>query len=271
MHHPSPLLVAPLPSPLAPVASLRFGPWELWPDQRRLLYLGDAVALGGRAFDLLCCLARSRPAVVSQAELLDAAWPGEAVDPNNLQVQIHALRRLLGRQAIVTVPRRGYRLVPERTGRPDAGQLDLPTVTPLAESLHQHPVLTLVGAADEVLMRHASRAARRYADGAGVGLWIVDAPALHPSPAAQHHRCPLIPLLHRVSGRADLVLVLQARRGDPGLLPRVRAARAAAPMLRWLLTAAEPLGLEDERVVNLTAHPAPLARPAGPPLRWRTR
>lgn len=271
MSRPTPWPTAPLPSPRVPVGSLRFGPWELWPDQRRLLYMGDAVALGGRAFDLLCCLARRRPAVVSQAELLDAAWPGEAVDPNNLQVQIHALRRLLGRQAIVTVPRRGYRLVPERTIRPDAGQLDLPTAAPLAECLHQHPVLTLVGAADEVLMRHASRAARRYADSAGVGLWIVDGPALHPSPALLDDSCPLAPLLHRVSGRADLVLLLQAQRGAPGLLPRVRAARAAAPMLRWLLTAAEPLGLEDERVVNLTAHPGPQTPPAGPPLRWRTR
>ena len=47
--------------------------------------------------------------VGGRAELLERAWPGLAVEPNNLQVQVCALRKLLGTEAIVTVARRGYR------------------------------------------------------------------------------------------------------------------------------------------------------------------
>ena len=50
-----------------------------------------------------------RQRVVSKAELLDLVWPGIAVEENNLQVHIMALRKLLGPDAIATIPGRGYR------------------------------------------------------------------------------------------------------------------------------------------------------------------
>jgi len=90
---------------------IRFGRFEVWPARRLLLRDGRRCEIGGRAFDLLLVLLHHRDRVVSVKELMDLVWPGLAVEPNNLQVQIWALRRLLGRQAIVTVPRRGYRLV----------------------------------------------------------------------------------------------------------------------------------------------------------------
>ncbi len=46
---------------------------------------------------------------VGKAELLDLVWPGLVVEENNLQVQISALRKVLGPAAIATVPGRGYR------------------------------------------------------------------------------------------------------------------------------------------------------------------
>jgi DNA-binding winged helix-turn-helix (wHTH) protein len=54
--------------------------------------------------------------VVSKDQLLDAVWPGLAVEENNIQVHISALRKELdkrthGESFIVTVPGRGYRLV----------------------------------------------------------------------------------------------------------------------------------------------------------------
>jgi TolB-like protein/tetratricopeptide (TPR) repeat protein len=53
---------------------------------------------------------------VSKDALIQAAWPGLAVEDSNLTVQIAALRRLLGEEAegerwIETLPRHGYRYV----------------------------------------------------------------------------------------------------------------------------------------------------------------
>jgi len=49
--------------------------------------------------------------LVTKNELLDLVWPGLIVEENNLQVQVSALRKLLGPQVILTVPGRGYRFV----------------------------------------------------------------------------------------------------------------------------------------------------------------
>jgi DNA-binding winged helix-turn-helix (wHTH) protein len=65
--------------------------------------------LGSRAFDLLLCLIEHRDRVVSKSELLDLVWPGVVVEENNLTVHVSALRKLLGAQAVATVPGRGYR------------------------------------------------------------------------------------------------------------------------------------------------------------------
>ena len=53
---------------------------------------------------------------MTKAELLDLVWPGLVVEENNLQVQISALRRLLGAHAIATVPGRGYQFTAALAG-----------------------------------------------------------------------------------------------------------------------------------------------------------
>lgn len=65
--------------------------------------------IGARALDLLQALIDQRHRVVSKAELLDQVWPGLVVEENNLQVQVSTLRKLLGSDAIATVPGLGYR------------------------------------------------------------------------------------------------------------------------------------------------------------------
>ena len=88
-----------------------FGAIVVEPAGRRLLIDGEPVKVGARAFDLLMALIERRDRVVSKDELLDLVWPNVTVEEGNLQVQIAALRRLLGAEAITTVAGRGYRFV----------------------------------------------------------------------------------------------------------------------------------------------------------------
>jgi DNA-binding winged helix-turn-helix (wHTH) protein len=88
-----------------------FGPVEVRPAERALIIDGVSASVGARAFDVLVALIERRERVVSKEELLDIVWPGLVVEENNLSVQISALRKLLGAQAIATVTGRGYRFV----------------------------------------------------------------------------------------------------------------------------------------------------------------
>jgi TolB-like protein/tetratricopeptide (TPR) repeat protein len=87
----------------------RFGEFELNPATRQLLAEGLPIALGARALDVLLALIERRERLVTKEELLELVWPGLVVEENNLQVQISALRKILGPQSIATIPGRGYR------------------------------------------------------------------------------------------------------------------------------------------------------------------
>ncbi len=74
------------------------------------------VAIGSRALDVLSVLVERPGELVSKNQILDAVWPGTAVEENNLTVQISALRRILDRgradgSCIQTVAGRGYRFI----------------------------------------------------------------------------------------------------------------------------------------------------------------
>ena len=90
---------------------------EIRATDRRLLIDGLSAPLGARAFDVLLALVERRDRTVTKNELIDLVWRGLVVEENNLQVQISTLRKLLGPQAISTVPGRGYRF----TGALDVG------------------------------------------------------------------------------------------------------------------------------------------------------
>lgn len=86
-----------------------FGACVLQRRERRLLRDGQPVMVGARALDVLCVLVDHAGEPVSKQQLFDLVWPGLVVEENNLQVHISTLRRLLGADAIVAVPGRGYR------------------------------------------------------------------------------------------------------------------------------------------------------------------
>ncbi len=95
------------------------GPFRLDRPGRTLTRDGIPVAVSGRALDVLGVLAEGRNETVSKDVLLHQVWAGQIVEENNLQVQISALRKIMGEGWIITVPGRGYRLVaPAAATRP---------------------------------------------------------------------------------------------------------------------------------------------------------
>lgn len=91
-----------------------FGPFVLSPEAGTLLRDGEPVSLSHRGLLLLAAFAERPGEVLTKSHLMDAAWPGQAVEESNLSVQIASLRKLLGMapgsaEWIVTVPRVGYR------------------------------------------------------------------------------------------------------------------------------------------------------------------
>jgi DNA-binding winged helix-turn-helix (wHTH) protein/pimeloyl-ACP methyl ester carboxylesterase len=95
-----------------------FGPFRLEPREHRVVRAGRAIPLTGKAFDTLCVLVERHGALIPKQELMSAVWPGIAVEENNLDRNISALRKALGDKAsgskyIETVPRKGYRFVAE--------------------------------------------------------------------------------------------------------------------------------------------------------------
>jgi adenylate cyclase len=93
-----------------------FGPFRLDAQGETLFKGTEAVALSHRAVALLRMLVDRAGTPVTKDALMEAAWPGLAVEESNLTVQIAALRRALGEVPggeswIATLPRRGYRYV----------------------------------------------------------------------------------------------------------------------------------------------------------------
>ena len=143
----------------------RFGAVEVRPAERQVLVEGKPAALGARAFDLLLALIDGRDRVVGKSELLDRVWPGVIVEENNLQVQVSTLRKILGAQAVATIPGRGYRftLLPEGS--------DAPPSCPLPARSHNLPAAldTFIGREDEIREIKALLGAARLVTLIGAG------------------------------------------------------------------------------------------------------
>jgi len=121
--------------------SYEIGPFRL-DTGAEILYRGtEPVAVGQRAVALLGVLVTHAGTPVAKEALIEAAWPGLAVEESNLTVQIAALRRVFaeepgGERWIETLPRRGYRFVGpvEATDAEGALPAEKPTEAPPALS-----------------------------------------------------------------------------------------------------------------------------------------
>ena len=116
-----------------------FGPYRLDSGSGILFRGSNPTELGQRAVTLLRVLLERAGEPVSKNALIEAAWPGLAIEDSNLTVQIAALRRVLeadsaGAAWIDTLPRRGYRYV----GPPVVARDH-----PATESEHTKPALAL--------------------------------------------------------------------------------------------------------------------------------
>ena len=93
-----------------------FGPFRLDTSAEILFRGAEPTPVGRRAVAVLRALLERPGVPVSKDALMQAAWPGLAVEEGNLTVQVAALRRVLADEPgadrwIETLPRRGYRFV----------------------------------------------------------------------------------------------------------------------------------------------------------------
>src|SRR5258707_8591181 len=178
-----------------PPERYRCGPFELQPDQRRLLKDGAPISLRPRAFDLLAALVDRAGHLVTKDELLDQVWPRMVVEEAALHVQVSALRKVLGADAITTVSGRGYQFtLPVTKGDGQADRASKPKhnlpylltsfvgreqeIAQLSELVTAHRLVTLTGAGGAGKTRLAMEVASRLTDAFADGVWLVELAAL---------------------------------------------------------------------------------------------
>lgn len=273
-----------------PPAPLRFGPFELRPVERQLRRDGRPLQLGARAFDLLLALVAERGRLLTKDQLLDRVWPGLVVEEANIQVQVSALRKALGAQAIATVPGIGYRfamaLDDDAAAAPSAAIAANDAST--ARASLPLPLDELIGREADLRALDALMAASRLVSIVGAGgigkttlalawaqaqrdaqagsVWWIELAALTaperiaPTVAAAmrlglgeaHDEADSVQSVVRALASRDGLLVLDnCEHLVQGAARLVHAVLATAAGIRVLATSREPLELAGEQVLRL--------------------
>ena len=261
----------------------RFGQYRLLPTQRRLLSGEQLVKLGSRAFDMLLALLERRDRVVTKHELMELVWPKLVVEENNLQVQVLALRKLLGHGAIATVPGRGYRFTLPVEGDAVPSSQATPAEPPnaprlfgrdddlraLRELILAHPLVTVAGAGGIGKTRLAQSAAHSLAAERADGVWWVELAGLSDAalvPAAVSQAMgvqldggsdPTAEVARALQGKAALLVLDNAEHLIEGVAAFVAALRERASSVKLLVTSQAALHGREEQVFR----PGPLALP----------
>lgn len=277
--------------------SFHFGRYRLLPASRELLLDGVPVPLGARAFDVLQALVERRDRLVTKSELLDVVWVGLVVEENNLQVQISTLRKLLGPQAIATVPGRGYRFAlaetpadeaaapapappappaaPKRSGNVPSG-IEAPIgrdaeLAELAALVEAHRLVSIVGAGGvgktRVGLALADHLRERFAD----GVWWVELAALTDPKLVAETIARTVGAQLAASRPADealasalvdldvLLVVDNCEHLGDSVSSVVGTVLAQVPTVRFVVTSQEPLRVRDETLFRLGTLAVPAA------------
>src|SRR6266481_5238138 len=176
----------------------RFGSFELQPDKRRLLKDSATTSLRPRAFDLLLALVDRAGHLVTKDDLLAQVWPKVVVEEAALHVQVSALRKVLGSDAITTVSGRGYQFtLPVTKGDGEADRASKPKhnlpyqlttfigreqeIAQLEELVTANRLVTLTGAGGAGKTRLAIEVANPLVEAFADGVWLVELAALSDS------------------------------------------------------------------------------------------
>lgn len=267
-----------------PASHYRFGDYKLLPAERLLFRRGSEVALTARAFELLVAFVERAGQLVGKDELLRRVWAGVVVEENNLAVQVGALRKLLGAEAITTIPGYGYRFAlpvldvagGEAADVPLRGRGNLALRLPmligreaeLAEAgalLREHPAVTLCGGPGVGKTRLARELALRLRDGFADGAWWADLTLLQadePVAAAVARTLglppasdPLATLVARLSGLKLLLVLDNAEHRAADVATVVEALVRGTERVSLLVTSQLPLHAQGERLCRLAPLP----------------
>src|ERR1700742_3610696 len=75
---------------------INFGPYTLFPRERRLQCDGKDIRIGGKALDLLVTLIARPGEFYSKADLAEQVWHREWVEDITVRVAVSNLRKVLG-------------------------------------------------------------------------------------------------------------------------------------------------------------------------------
>lgn len=270
----------------------RFGnapAYELNTRERCLLADGTVVPLGSRALDILVVLVERAGTVVSRRDLVERVWPEKDVEENNLNVQVSALRKVLGAGLIATIPGRGYCFTPHAVANEasEVGEQHLRFRTNLPASLTpligrerelveigkltaSHRLVTLIGPGGigkTLLAQHLlKRAEGRFRHGVCFvdlsGLRdVADIPGAIAS-ALQIQPRPGVALAGLAAAMEPLEVLVMLDNAEVLLAGAAQVALAlheSSPGLTLLVTSQAPLKLASEQVYRVGA----LALPDG--------
>jgi predicted ATPase/DNA-binding winged helix-turn-helix (wHTH) protein len=253
--------------------------------QRIVVDNGQVKKVGARALDILELLVQARGALVTKDEIMRVVWPRVVVEENNVQVQVNALRKLLGsqRDLIKTESGRGYRLLsPDHAAdvNGDLARTLLPgpsslygrddALASLISRFNESSTITLTGPGGIGKTRLALEAARSLAASYPGGVIVVDLSSV----TDEKFTISAIAAAGAAAGlrkcvpNASLQLLAEALRGEQRLLVLdncehvlAEAARVVSAISEVgcsvLATSRAPLRVPNERVFVVS----PLAVP----------
>jgi predicted ATPase/DNA-binding winged helix-turn-helix (wHTH) protein len=148
--------------------AVSFGPFRLFPGERRLERAGAVLRLGSRALDILIVLIQHAGEVVDRRILMSRAWRNIVVDESNLRVNIAGLRKALGDgeggvHYVRNVPGIGYCFVGQLTRERVVADCRSVTMNVPATVPTRRPVSSLASplGRDDVVQSLASRLPRQ--------------------------------------------------------------------------------------------------------------